>query len=589
MLTTQPFDALGLAPSLLSALTALGYEAPTPIQEQTIPILLNGDDLVAQAQTGTGKTAAFALPILSQLDLAIKEPQALIIVPTRELAIQIAEACQSYAKHMQGFHVTPIYGGQDYPTQLRALKRGTHIVVGTPGRVIDHLQRGSLAVSALKSVVLDEADQMLKMGFIEDITWILDQIPHAHQTSLFSATMPPSIQKIASRYLKQAKKVDIKPKKTTVDAIEQFYIRVTKEQKLDVLTRLLEVESIQASIIFTRTKQSSTELAEKLQARGYAAAALNGDMNQALREKVIDRIKSGALDIIVATDIAARGIDVDRISHVINFDIPCDAESYIHRIGRTGRAGRTGKALLFVTAREHGLLNDINRVIQKPIEQIQPPSVDEMHEKRNKQLAEKVMGVISKSKKLDFYRQIIEDITAQSNSTAIDIAAALVYLSQQANPLPSHNIEAPAAEARPHRKKPAFASKNRRSSKSFSSDRDSQTNHADKRSSRKPAFSSASDRHSEPNHSDKRASRKPAFSSASDHHSEASHADKRSGRKQTFSSNLKRATKPFSADKDHPSSAADTRQPRKPSFASKGKKAPTSFSKRRTSNYSTKD
>ena len=451
MSTTKSFNKLGLAPTFLSALTELGYEAPTPIQEQSIPVLMEGGDLLAQAQTGTGKTAAFALPILSHLDIAMKKPQALIIAPTRELAIQVAEAFQSYAKHLKGFHVTPIYGGQDYKIQLRALKRGAHVIVGTPGRLMDHLRRGTLSVDSLKTLVLDEADEMLKMGFIEDIEWILGQIPHAHQTALFSATIPSSIQKIAKRYLKDARKIHIEPMERTVNATEQFYTRVSKNQKMDVLTRFLEVEDIQAALIFARTKNSSAELAEKLKARGYAAAALNGDMNQSNRERVIDKIKGGSLDILVATDVAARGIDVHRITHVINFDIPSDTESYIHRIGRTGRAGRKGTALLFVTPREQHLLNDIERAIHKPIKQIVPPSLKEMNEKRGKQLAEKVINLIAKGKKLRPYHETIENIMEQGDCAPKDIAAALAYLMQQANPLPSHEIE--AAEPEPKRQR----------------------------------------------------------------------------------------------------------------------------------------
>jgi len=448
---TRSFSKLGLNPPLLAALTDLGYETPTPIQEKSIPILIEGGDLLAQAPTGTGKTAAFVLPILSHLDVAKKEPQALIIVPTRELAIQVAEAFQSYAKYLKGFHVLPIYGGQDYKIQLRALKRGVHVIVGTPGRVMDHLRRGTLSVDGVKTVVLDEADEMLKMGFVEDIEWILEKIPHTHQTALFSATIPSSIQKIAKRYLKDARKIQIQSEQITVDATEQFYTRVSRNQKLDVLTRFLEIEEIQAAIIFTRTKNSSDELAEKLQARGYAAAALNGDMNQSLREKVINQIKQGSLDIIVATDVAARGIDVERVSHVINFDIPHDAEAYIHRIGRTGRAGRKGKALLFVTPREHRLLNDIERAIHKPIKQIEPPSLKEMREKRSKQLAEKVINIIEKSHKLEPYREMIDNIMEQASCDPKDIAAALAYLIQQSNPIPSQEIE--AAEPEPERRR----------------------------------------------------------------------------------------------------------------------------------------
>ena len=394
------FNKLGLSSALLSNLSQLGYESPTPIQAASMPILLAGDDLLAQAQTGTGKTAAFALPALMHLDVKLQKPQTLVIAPTRELAIQVAEAFQSYAKGIKGFHVLPIYGGQDYQIQLRALKRGSQVIVGTPGRVMDHLRRGTLCLDAIKTVVLDEADEMLNMGFIDDIEWIFEQISHEYQTALFSATMPSAIQKIAKRYLKDAKKVQIKPTESTVSTIEQNYFCVSRNQKLEALTRYLEVEEIKAAIIFSRTKNWSAELAEKLQARGYAAAALHGDMQQSLRKKVIDRIKDGSLDIIVATDVAARGIDVERVSHVINYDIPHDAESYIHRIGRTGRAGRKGKALLFITYREQRLLKDIERAINSKIVQIEPPSLKEMSEKRSKLLADKVKGILEKSKRL---------------------------------------------------------------------------------------------------------------------------------------------------------------------------------------------
>lgn len=442
-MSTPKFSDLNLAPKLLSVLEDLGYETPTPVQAQSIPVLLNGRDILAQAQTGTGKTAAFALPILSQIDLSLMAPQALVIAPTRELAIQVAEAFQTYAKPLKGFQVTPIYGGQDYPTQLRALKRGSHVIVGTPGRVMDHLRRGTLSTSALKVLVLDEADEMLKMGFIDDVEWILEQIQQDHQTALFSATLPASIQQIAKRYLNDAEKIKIKPQKDTVGNIEQTYMRVANNQKLDALTRYLEVENVQASIIFARTKNASAELAEKLQARGYAAAALNGDMNQSLRKKVIDRIKSGSLDIVVATDVAARGIDIDRISHVINFDISHDVESYIHRIGRTGRAGRKGKALLLVTPRERRLFTDIERTVGV-IKEIQPPSAREMGVIRNKQLAEKIRGVIAKSKKLEAYRDMVASIMEQMNCEPTEVAAALAYLLQQdTNPLPEHDIQAP--------------------------------------------------------------------------------------------------------------------------------------------------
>lgn len=441
----KPFNKLGLTPNLLSTLKELGYEQPTPIQEQSIPFLLKGDDLLAQAQTGTGKTAAFALPILSHIDIKLKQPQALIIAPTRELAIQVAEAFQSYAKNLKGFHVAPIYGGQAYDIQLRALKRGAHVIVGTPGRVMDHLRRGTLKMDAIKTLVLDEADEMLRMGFVDDVEWILEQIPHAHQTALFSATMPASIQSIAKRYLKDAQKIRIKPTKNTVAAIEQFYTRASRNQKLDVLTRFLEVEKIEAAIIFTRTKNNSAEVAERLQARGYAAAALNGDMSQSLREKVIGRMKKNTLDIIVATDVAARGIDIDRITHVINYDIPHDVEAYIHRIGRTGRAGRKGTALLFVAPREDRLLKDIERAIHTTITEVEPPSQEEMNEIRSKQLAEKVMGVVTKSKKLKSHFQMVDMVMEETRCSPREVAAALSYLIQQKNP----TNEIPTAEAEP--------------------------------------------------------------------------------------------------------------------------------------------
>lgn len=511
------FNALNLRAPLLSAITELGYETPTPVQAQSIPVLLEGRDLLAQAQTGTGKTAAFALPILSQIDLSVSAPQALIITPTRELAIQVAEAFQRYARALKGFHVIPIYGGQSYTIQLNALKRGVQVIVGTPGRVMDHLRRGTIPVNAIKTVVLDEADEMLTMGFIEDITWILEQIPHAHQTALFSATMPAAIQQVAKKYLNDACHVQIKPNKQNVAAIEQCYIRISANQKLELLTRLLEVETIQAAIVFARTKNGSSELAEKLKARGYAATALNGDMNQAWREKVIDQLKRGAVDIVVATDVAARGIDVERISHVFNFDIPYDVESYIHRIGRTGRAGRSGKAVLFVTPREYRLLNAIERGVQSPIEEIFPPTLKEMAEKRGEQLVAQVMGVLNTGDARNAtsainakgdstnvphanvhasaearifavrpYLHYIDMIMAKTGHDAKAIAAALAYLIQQDNPMPIDELERPARDygrasrgasskerrsygSNPYGKRPIKSSKPHKSKKSGSS------------------------------------------------------------------------------------------------------------------------
>jgi len=355
------FDELGLPPALMSALQAVGYETPSAIQAMTIPHLLEGRDLLGQAQTGTGKTAAFALPLLARLDLAQKAPQVLVLAPTRELAIQVAEAFQRYAADLQGFHVLPIYGGQDYRTQLRGLQRGPQVIVGTPGRVMDHMKRGSLKLDTLQCLVLDEADEMLRMGFIDDVEWVLEQTPDTRQLALFSATMPEAIKRISGNYLKDPAEVIIKVKQTTADTIRQRVWMVSGLHKLDALTRILEVEEFDAMIIFVRTRIATAELAEKLNARGYAAAPLNGDIAQAQREKTVDSLKKGRLDILVATDVAARGLDVERISHVLNYDIPYDVEAYVHRIGRTGRAGREGDAILFAANRERRLLRAMGR------------------------------------------------------------------------------------------------------------------------------------------------------------------------------------------------------------------------------------
>ena len=359
--TQQGFADLGLSSPLLQVLQELGYETPSPIQAATIPMLLANRDVLGQAQTGTGKTAAFALPILERLDRSQASPQALVLVPTRELAIQVAEAFQRYAAHVAGFHVLPIYGGQAYGPQLAALRRGLHVVVGTPGRVIDHLSKGSLDLSALKTLVLDEADEMLRMGFIDEVERILQQTPATRQTALFSATMPAPIKRIAQTYLRSPQEVTVAARTGTADNIRQRYWLVNGLHKLDALTRILEAETFDAMIIFARTKIGTEELAGKLQARGFSAAAINGDMQQQQRERTIGQLKDGTVDILVATDVAARGLDVERITHVFNYDMPTDAESYTHRIGRTGRAGRSGEAIMFVTPRERGLLKAIER------------------------------------------------------------------------------------------------------------------------------------------------------------------------------------------------------------------------------------
>jgi ATP-dependent RNA helicase DeaD len=428
------FDLLGLSASILPTLSELGYENASPIQQKSIPVLLEGGDLVAQAQTGTGKTAAFALPILTQLNLSVLKPQALVLAPTRELAIQVAESFQSYAKYMKGFHVLPIYGGQDYRGQLRSLQRGVHVVVGTPGRVMDHLRRGTLILDSIKTVVLDEADEMLKMGFIDDVKWILEQISGEHQTALFSATMPLSIARVAEQYLKNPTKIHIKSQTSTVATTEQFYTIVSQNNKLEALTRFLDVEDFDAAIIFARTKNATSEIATRLEARGYSAAAINGDMSQDLREKVIKRLKQGSLDVIVATDVAARGLDVERITHVINFDVPYDTEAYVHRIGRTGRAGRAGKALLFLTHREQRMLRYIERDTRQVITPIQPPSLSQVNAKRLENFTAQVLEVLSGTD-LETSRELVQMIVHKSEHSELDVAAAMAFMLYKDKPV----------------------------------------------------------------------------------------------------------------------------------------------------------
>lgn len=433
--TTDNFAALNLPASLLSALTAVGYETPSPIQSACIPTLLAGGDLLGEAQTGTGKTAAFALPTLARINVSLRQPQALVLAPTRELAIQVAEAFQKYASHSPGFHVLPIYGGQSMVVQLRALSRGPQVIVGTPGRVMDHLKRKSLSLSSLQTLILDEADEMLRMGFIDDVEWILKHTPDERQTALFSATMPDAIRNIAQSYMRNPKHVKIRNATTTVTAIHQKFWQVRGADKLEGLTRILEVEdSFEAAIIFVRTKNSTVDLAERLEARGYSASALNGDMTQGLREQVVDRLKSGSLDIVVATDVAARGLDVPRISHVINYDVPYDTETYVHRIGRTGRAGRTGTAIIFVAPREMRMLSSIERATRQPIESITLPSVHAVTDKRIAQFRQGIVDVVGEQN-LDFFDTIVRQIEAENNLTPYQIAAGLAYLAQVDRPL----------------------------------------------------------------------------------------------------------------------------------------------------------
>lgn len=427
------FAQLGLSEPVMQAVSAVGYETPSPIQSATIPAMLAGRDVLGQAQTGTGKTAAFALPMLSNIDLQQTRPQALVLAPTRELAIQVAEAFQTYSSKIPGFRVLPVYGGQPYGQQLSALRRGVHVVVGTPGRVIDHLDRGTLDLSELKTLVLDEADEMLRMGFIDDVEAVLKKLPEKRQVALFSATMPPAIRRIAQTYLKDPAEVTIAAKTTTSANIRQRYWWVSGMHKLDALTRILEVEPFDAMIVFARTKAATEELAGKLQARGLAAAAINGDMQQVQRERTIAQLKDGKLDILVATDVAARGLDVERISHVLNYDIPYDTESYVHRIGRTGRAGRSGEAILFATPREKGMLRQIERATRQPIEEMQLPSVEAVNDNRINKFTARITETLGQGG-LDFYRQLLERFEAENNVPAIDVAAALARMMQGDTP-----------------------------------------------------------------------------------------------------------------------------------------------------------
>ncbi|HWU67505.1 MAG TPA: DEAD/DEAH box helicase [Stenotrophobium sp.] len=430
------FRDLALNEAVLKALEEIGYESPSPIQAATIPHLLAGRDVLGQAQTGTGKTAAFALPILSNLKPNQSAPQALVLAPTRELAIQVAEAFQKYAAHIRGFHVLPIYGGQSYEPQLKALKRGVQVVVGTPGRVMDHMKRGTLKLNALTCLVLDEADEMLRMGFIDDVEFILQQTPPQRQVALFSATMPSEIRRIAQTHLKDPAEITIKSKTTTATNIRQRYlIAGGMTQKLDALTRILEAETFDGMLIFARTKAATAELAEKLEARGYAAAALNGDIVQAQRERTVNRLKSGQLDIVVATDVAARGLDVERISHVVNFDVPTDTESYVHRIGRTGRAGRSGDAILFIAPRERHLLKTIERATRQPITEMGLPSVQSINDHRIQRFKQRISEALAGAQDLAPYRRLVADYAKENAVAEGEVAAALAHMLHGETPL----------------------------------------------------------------------------------------------------------------------------------------------------------
>jgi ATP-dependent RNA helicase DeaD len=441
------FADLQIHPAVLQAVVDVGYESPSAIQAATIPALLAGSDVVGLAQTGTGKTAAFAIPILSKIDVTNRATQALVLAPTRELALQVAEAFSRYGAGLPKINVLPIYGGSSYAVQLAGLRRGAQVVVGTPGRVIDHLERGTLDLSHIDFLVLDEADEMLQMGFAEDVERILQGTPEYKQVALFSATMPPAIRKITTKYLHDPVEVTVKAKTATADNISQRYILVDGRRKMDALTRLLEVESFEAMIVFVRTKQATEEVAEKLRARGFSAAAINGDIAQAQRERTIAALKDGSIDILVATDVAARGLDVDRISHVLNYDIPHDAESYVHRIGRTGRAGRSGAAVLFVSPRERHLLKAIEKVTRQKLIEAELPSVDDVNAQRVAKWRDSITAAL-RAPGFDVFRGLIEEYERDHDVPMADIAAALALQSRDGEaflmaPEPPPEIRAP--------------------------------------------------------------------------------------------------------------------------------------------------
>jgi ATP-dependent RNA helicase DeaD len=431
---TPTFADLGIEKRVLRALDDVGYESPSPIQAATIPALLEGRHVVGLAQTGTGKTAAFAVPILSRIDLKQKTPQVLVLAPTRELALQVSEAFERYAAHLHGLHVLPVYGGQAYGIQLSALRRGVHVIVGTPGRIMDHLEKGTLDLTELRFLVLDEADEMLKMGFQEDVETILADTPADKHVALFSATMPAQIRRISKKYLTDAVEITVKNKTTTAANITQRYLQVAHQQKIDALTRILEVENFEGMIVFVRTKQATEVLAERLRARGFEAAAINGDVPQAQRERTINQLRNGRLDILVATDVAARGLDVERISHVVNYDIPTDTESYVHRIGRTGRAGRAGDAISFVTPRERHLLKAIEKATRQALARMPLPTVEDVNVTRVARFTDNITEALA-SDKLSFYRDLVTDYEQEHDVPAADIAAALAIMAQDGQPL----------------------------------------------------------------------------------------------------------------------------------------------------------
>ncbi|ORV16473.1 DEAD/DEAH box helicase [Mycobacterium celatum] len=448
------FADLQIHPAVLQAVVDVGYESPSAIQAATIPALMAGSDVVGLAQTGTGKTAAFAIPILSKIDTASKATQALVLAPTRELALQVAEAFSRYGAHLPQIHVLPIYGGSSYAVQLAGLKRGAQVVVGTPGRVIDHLERGTLDLSRVDYLVLDEADEMLQMGFAEDVERILSDTPEYKQVALFSATMPPAIRKLTAKYLHEPLEVTVETKTATAENISQRYIQVAGPRKMDALTRVLEVEPFEAMIVFVRTKQATEEVAERLGARGFSAAAINGDIAQAQRERTIAALKEGSIDILVATDVAARGLDVDRISHVLNYDIPHDTESYVHRIGRTGRAGRSGTALLFVSPRERHLLKAIEKATRQKLAEAELPSVEDVNAQRVAKFADSITDTLG-SPGIELFRSLVEDYEREHDVPMADIAAALALQSRDGDAFLMKPEPPPERRPKERRDKPA--------------------------------------------------------------------------------------------------------------------------------------
>ncbi len=442
------FKELNLPSAILQALEKVGYEKPSPIQAKSIPLLLEGHDLLGQAQTGTGKTAAFALPMLANIDPDESFTQLLVLAPTRELAIQVSEAFQVYASFSKKIRVLPVYGGQSYDNQIRQLKRGVQVVVGTPGRVIDHIKRKTLKLDQLRFLVLDEADEMLRMGFIDDVELILSHAPKTRQTALFSATMPAPIKKITQRYLNDPKHVKIESKVSTASTISQRYCQVAGHHKLEALTRIMEVEEFDGVIIFVRTKTATIELADKLAARGYDAEALNGDIAQAARERTVDKLKQGKIDILVATDVVARGLDVERVSHVINYDVPHDTESYVHRIGRTGRAGREGDAILFISHREKRMLHAIEKATKQTITSMDIPSISELNESRLGRFKKSVLEAINDDS-MESYMPIIEAILKESEASPEMVMAALARVAQGDEPLLLSERDRPDVHAKP--------------------------------------------------------------------------------------------------------------------------------------------